>query len=184
MKKTKHIAHVQIENLEWCDFGGYFSVVGDVFTTINGVRTHCDDYINIETFLKDSHFFFHHFNFSTINFKQLNDFNHKTSPHYWENRHNYNQAQQNKRQYSCFYLNSCNCGVPYCTGINNGVQIYRDGEFMVYKTNKKSGLKKGILNTGFRKIYVPFDDIRVIRQKITHFKNNTPTPNIDDLVNT
>lgn len=178
-KKRKNIVEIKITNLKWGQVGcDDIELVADVHRTLHCSTKQCESHININNFLLDSHIISGKHNFYTSSFK---DFKKYFSPHreedfYYENRAQFNYAQQFKKNHSSIYLETCACGIPNCAGLLNGVRIYKEGKYLVYKIGKNEGYKNGILETGLRRIYIPLSNIKKIREQILEFKDKNLRP--------
>lgn len=162
--KNIPLVNVRIENASYNIEEDFFQA--DIYVSANGLpEKKVESYIDIKTFLFDTH----KKNNPNLHFENFKDFskNHnRKKPFYYENRIQYNNYQQLKKGLSYSFLNSCNCGIPYCSGIDNGVKFYKYDNHFIYHVGKKEGYKKGILDTGFRKIKISTDCIESIRKKI------------------
>lgn len=165
--KNIETAIIRIENITYEKEENFFN--SDVYISLEGREEFlANSYIDISTFLLNSH----KRNSSRLHFENFNDFHKnyfKKDVFYLENRVQYNNYQQQRKYKSYSFLNSCNCGVPYCSGINNGVKIYEHDNYLVYHVGIKDGYKNGILDSGFRKIKIHKSCIENIRKKLYSF---------------
>jgi hypothetical protein len=165
--KNIRSAVIRIENITYDKEENFFN--SDVYVSVEGGKEFLvDSYIDISTFLINNH----RKTNKRLKFENFKDFSKnysKKEQFYFENRVQYNNYQQQKKSRSYSFLNSCNCGIPYCSGITNGVNIYEYSGYFIYKVGKNEGYKSGILDSGFRKIKISKTCIENIRKQLSSF---------------
>lgn len=71
--------------------------------------------------------------------------------------------------WSSVYLDSCSCGHAGCSGIWNGVKVYKKKNAYHYKAKKSQGYPNGILGSGKWSLWFTKDNILEVRKYLKDF---------------